>query len=181
MTVGEKIRHLRGVEGSLRGFGRPMTQTEVIRAMRRELRKAISQAYLSQIESGARPHMTHATRDLLARFFKVHPGFLVDDAEGFQTGLASELRVQDAKVDSWLYSAAENSANDPELSRALKDVADYDDSRKCLLLLGQIVRMPGLVDHLAEVLGAGAEPEASREGTARTSGAGQSTTELGGA
>jgi hypothetical protein len=89
--------------------------------------------------------------------------------------------VQDAKVDSWLYSAAENSANDPELSRALKDVADYDDSRKCLLLLGQIVRMPGLVDHLAEVLGAGAEREASREGTARTSGAGQSTTELGGA
>lgn len=158
-----------------------MTQTEVIRMMRRELRKAISQAYLSQIESGARPHMTHATRDLLARFFKVHPGFLVDDGEGFQTSLASDLRVQDAKVDSWLYSAAENSANDPELSRALKDVADYDDSRKCLLLLGEIVRMPGLVDHLSEVLGPETSTEASREGTARASGRGQSTTELGGA
>jgi transcriptional regulator with XRE-family HTH domain len=181
MTVGEKIRHLRSVEGALRGLGRPMTQTEVIRAMRRELRKAISQAYLSQIESGARPHMTHATRDLLARFFKVHPGFLVDDAEGFQTGLTSDLRVQDAKVDSWLYSAAENSANDPALSRALKNVADYENSRKCLLLLGQIVTMPGLVDHLSEVLSAGAEPEASRDGTARASDVGQSTTELGGA
>jgi transcriptional regulator with XRE-family HTH domain len=155
MTLGEKIRHLRSLEGSLRDLGRPMTQTEVISAMRRELRKGISQAYLSQIESGARPHMTHATRDLLARFFKVHPGFLVNDAEGFQTNLASDLRVQDAKVDSWLYSAAENSANDPELSRALKSVADYDDSRNCLLLLGQIVNMPGLVDHLSEVLGAG--------------------------
>ena len=176
MTLGEKIRHLRSVEGSLRGIGRPMTQTEVISAMRRELRKGISQAYLSQIESGARPHMTHATRDLLARFFKVHPGFLVDDAEGFQTNLASDLRVQDAKVDSWLYSAAESSANDPELSRSLKDVADYDDSRKCLLLLGQIVRMPGLVDHLSEVLGAGAESQEKTSGSSSV----QATTELGG-
>jgi transcriptional regulator with XRE-family HTH domain len=176
MTLGEKIRHLRGVEGSLRGLGRPLTQTEVIGAMRRELRKGISQAYLSQIESGARPHMTHSTRDLLARFFKVHPGFLVNDAEGFQTNLASDLRVQDAKVDSWLYSAAENSANDPELSRALKSVADYDDSRKCLLLLGQIVRMPGLVDHLSEVLGAGAESGKKMTGSSSV----QATTDLGG-
>ena len=174
MTLGEKIRHLRGVEGSLRELGRPMTQTEVIRAMRRELRKNISQAYLSQIESGARPHMTHATRDLLARFFKVHPGFLVDDAEGFQTSLASDLRVQDAKVDSWLYSAAENSANDPALSQALKNVADYDDSRKCLLLLGEIVKMPGLVDHLSEVLGTDTRG-------AKASNSGQGSTELGGA
>ena len=108
MTLGEKIRHLRAVEGSLRGIGRAMTQAEVVREMKRELRKTISQSYLSQIESGARPHMTHGTRELLARFFKVHPGFLVDDAEGFQTNLGSELRIEDAKMDSWLYAAAEN-------------------------------------------------------------------------
>ena len=46
-------------------------------------RKTISQSYLSQLESGARPHLTNATRMLLAQFFKVHPGYLVDDPEGF--------------------------------------------------------------------------------------------------
>ncbi len=37
MKLGEKIRYLREVEGSLRGLGRPMTQLELVRAMREEL------------------------------------------------------------------------------------------------------------------------------------------------
>jgi transcriptional regulator with XRE-family HTH domain len=155
MTLGEKIRHLRAVEGSLRGIGRAMTQAEVVREMKRELRKTISQSYLSQIESGARPHMTHGTRELLARFFKVHPGFLVDDAEGFQTSLGSDLRVEDAKMDSWLYAAAENFRGDPELSRALLAIADDPQTRKSVLLLGEILKVPGLVDHLYDVLRGG--------------------------
>ena len=52
MTLGEKIRYLREVEGSLRGLGRPMTQLELIRAIRQETKKTISQSYLSQIEAG---------------------------------------------------------------------------------------------------------------------------------
>jgi hypothetical protein len=44
MTLGEKIRHLRAVEGNLRGIGRPLTQAEVVREMKRELRKTISQS-----------------------------------------------------------------------------------------------------------------------------------------
>jgi transcriptional regulator with XRE-family HTH domain len=155
MTLGEKIRHLRLVEGNLRGIGRPLTQAEVVREMKRELRKTISQSYLSQIESGARPHMTHNTRELLARFFKVHPGFLIDDAEGFQTNLASELRIEDAKMDSWLYAAADNFPSDPELSRSLLAIADFPDTRKALLLLGEILQVPGLVDHLYDVLRSG--------------------------
>ena len=55
----------------------------------KELGKSISQCYLSQIESGARPHLTNSTRMLLASFFKVHPGYLVDDPEGFQNELIS--------------------------------------------------------------------------------------------
>jgi transcriptional regulator with XRE-family HTH domain len=155
MTLGEKIRHLRAVEGSLRGIGRALTQAEVVREMKRELRRTISQSYLSQIESGARPHMTHGTRELLARFFKVHPGFLVDDAEGFQTNLGSELRIEDAKMDSWLYAAAENFRGDPELSRALLAIADDAQTRKSVLLLGEILKVPGLVDHLYDVLRSG--------------------------
>ena len=73
MKLGEKIRYLRLMEGTLRGLGREMSQPEVVRAMQKELKKSISQAYLSQIESGARPHLTNTTRMLLARFFKVHP------------------------------------------------------------------------------------------------------------
>ena len=73
MTLGDKIRSLRAIEGSLRGLGRPLTQSEVVTAMKRELGRGLSQAYLSQIENGARPHMTNTSRDLLARFFRVYP------------------------------------------------------------------------------------------------------------
>jgi len=106
MKLGDKLRSLRAVEGSLRGLGRPLTQQELASAMKREIGRGLSQAYLSQIESGARPHLTHKTRDLLARFFRVYPGFLVDDPEGYTPGLQSELRAIDAKVDSWLFAGA---------------------------------------------------------------------------
>ena len=95
--------------------GRPMTQQELAKAMKREVGRGLSQAYLSQIESGTRPHLTHGTRTLLARFFRVYPGFLVDDPEGYTPELQSSLRAVDAKIDSWLYAAAEQFAADPEL------------------------------------------------------------------
>src|SRR5229473_4577140 len=92
MTHGEKLRYLRLMEGNLRGLGRDMTQQEVVRAIGKELKQKISQSYLSQIESGARPHLTNNTRMLLSKFFKVHPGYLVDDPEGYHTELMSDLR-----------------------------------------------------------------------------------------
>lgn len=152
MTLAQKIRNLRAVEGSLRGLGRPMTQDEVVRAMRKQTGKAISQSYLSQIESGARPHLTHTTRTLLAKFFRVYPGFLVDDPEGYHTELTSELRVKDAKVDSWLLSGADRFQSDPSLHAAILRMAEYDDSRRPILLIGEILRTPGLIDRLEEVL-----------------------------
>src|SRR5215470_10260142 len=100
MKLCDKIRYLREVEGQLRGLGRAMTQGEVVRAIREEMgeedgtKSALSQSYLSQIESGARPHLTNTTRLLLARFFKVHPGYLVDDPEGYHAELLSDLRAQ---------------------------------------------------------------------------------------
>jgi transcriptional regulator with XRE-family HTH domain len=152
MTLGDKLRSLRAVEGSLRGLGRPMTQFELASAMKRELGRGLSQAYLSQIESGTRPHLTHTTRELLARFFKVYPGFLVDDPEGYSSGLQSHLRAEDAKIDSWLYGGAEHFAADPPLSEALLTIAEVEDSRQALLLLGEILRTPGLAARLSEVL-----------------------------
>ena len=40
MKLGEKIRYLREVEGSLRGLGRPMTQLEMVRAIRQDCARA---------------------------------------------------------------------------------------------------------------------------------------------
>ncbi|HTW24710.1 MAG TPA: helix-turn-helix domain-containing protein [Candidatus Baltobacteraceae bacterium] len=152
MKLGDKLRSLRSVEGILRGLDRPMTQVEVAKAMKREIGHSLSQAYLSQIENGVRPHITHTTRELLARFFRVYPGFLVNDPEGYSADLQSDLRALDAKVDSWLFAGAEQFSSDKDLRRALLDVAHHHDSRQLILLLGEIVRTPGLAERLGEVL-----------------------------
>jgi hypothetical protein len=152
MNLGDKLRSLRAIEGSLRGLDRPMTQTEVVEAMKAEVGRGLSQAYLSQIESGARPHMTNTSRELLARFFRVYPGFLVDDPAGFTRELQSELRMADTTVDSWLYAGADQFSADPQLESALVAIAEVPDSRRALLLLGEILRTPGLAERLSEVL-----------------------------
>src|SRR4026208_1852336 len=107
MKLGGKLKYLREIEGTLRGLGREMTQQEIVRSIKKELGKTISQSYLSQIENGSRPHLTNSTRMLLARFFKVHPGYLVDDPEGYQTELVSDVVALEDKVDLWLISGAE--------------------------------------------------------------------------
>ena len=164
MKLGEKIRYLREVEGSLRGLGRPMTQLELVRAIREELGKgssakggsakrvSISQSYLSQIENGARPHMTQSSRALLAKFFKVHPGFLVDDPDGYHAELTSDLRTTEGQLDVWLLQGSEKFANDPEVSNVLIKAAREKDTRRCFLLLGAILDTPGLADRLLEAL-----------------------------
>jgi transcriptional regulator with XRE-family HTH domain len=116
MRLGQKIRYLREMEGALRGLDRDMTQQEVVRAIKKEQRKPISQSYLSQIESGVRPHLTNATRMLLAKFFKVHPGYLVDDPEGFQTGLISDVGALEDKLDLWLIEGAERFRSQPGIA-----------------------------------------------------------------
>src|SRR6202140_2065745 len=107
MKLGEKLRYLREVEGTLRGMDRELSQVEMARLIQKELGKSISQSYLSQIESGTRPHLTNSTRMLLARFFKVHPGYLVDDPEGFQNELMSELGAVEDKLDLFFIDGAE--------------------------------------------------------------------------
>src|SRR5215469_10583932 len=152
MKLGEKIRYLREVEGSLRELGRPMTQLELVAGIRKELGKNISQSYISQIESGSRPHMTQSTRKLLASFFKVHPGFLVDDPEGYHSDLTSDLRTTEGRLDVWLLQGSERFASDPEISEVLIKVARETDTRRCLILLGAILDTPGLADRLLETL-----------------------------
>lgn len=152
MKLGEKLRYLREVEGTLRGLKGELSQQELARLIHKELGKSISQSYLSQIESGARPHLTNSTRMLLARFFQVHPGYLVDDPEGFQNELISDVGALEDKLDLWLISGAERFRREPELSRALLGIAKHADSRMCLVVLSRILENPGLAERLLEVL-----------------------------
>jgi transcriptional regulator with XRE-family HTH domain len=157
MKLAEKLRYLREVEGTLRGLGREMTQQEIVRAIGKEQKKTISQSYLSQIENGLRPHLSNSTRMLLAKFFKVHPGYLVDDPEGYHTELISDAATLENRLDLWLINGAERFRTDPEVSRALLTLARHEDSRRCLVLLRAILENPGLADRLLQVLRPGSE------------------------
>ena len=161
MKLSDKIRYLREVEGNLRGLNRAMTQQELVRAIQAEVASTngngskpatISQSYLSQIESGARPHLTNTTRLLLAKFFKVHPGYLVDDPEGYQSELLSPLPTTEDKLDLWLIAGAERFHRDRDLCSALLTLSHHEDSRRCLLLLEAVLKTPNLADRLFQVL-----------------------------
>jgi len=79
--------------------------------------------------------LTNTTRLLLARFFKVHPGHLVDDPAGYHAELTSDLRAVENRLDLWIVEGAESFTRDPELRQSLLVLAGHPDTRKCLLLL----------------------------------------------
>jgi transcriptional regulator with XRE-family HTH domain len=164
MTLGEKLKYLREVEGNLKGLGRPLTQLEVSRGVRKATGQTISQSYLSQIESGARPHLSATSRTQLAQFFKVHPGFLVDDPEGYQMELVSDLRTAEGQLDIWLLQGAEKFKDDEEVSQTLTAVAAQKETRETVLLLGEILRTPGLAEKLWHAL-KGPVPEKKKRRT----------------
>jgi hypothetical protein len=89
---------------------------------------------------------------LLAKFFKVHPGYLVNDPEGYQNELISDIGALEDKLDLWLVSGAERFRKDVDLHQALLSIARHDDSRMCLVLLSNILDNPGLAERLLEVL-----------------------------
>src|SRR5712692_810757 len=130
MTLGDKLQHLRQVEGELRGLGRPLTKAEVLRGMRSELGESVSHAYLCQLESGARTHMSPMTRSLLARFFKVMPGYLVSDPEGYEAAIVSDIASEPDALRSWLAKSAEDLRDDPALYHVLLKMSRYSDPRR---------------------------------------------------
>jgi hypothetical protein len=139
MTLGEKLQHLRMVEGELRGLGRPMTKAEVLRAMRAELGESISHAYMCQLESGVRTHMSPGTRALLARFFKVLPGYLVSDPEGYQGAIVSGMLDEPDALRAWLEARAEDLRDDPFLYHVLLRMSRHPDPRQLFERLDRLL------------------------------------------
>ena len=153
MTLGQKVVRLRVLEGYARGLGRELTQSEVSHGIREDLGGQISQSYLSQIENGSRRHLTADTRLLLARFFRVHPGHLVDDVDDAHPHMPLKPRRElDDKLDIWLIEGAESFVEDPDLNKALIAIAKHEKSRECLMLLGSIVDNRQFIDRLVERL-----------------------------
>ena len=150
MNLSEKIKHLRNVEGELRGLNRPMTQMEVVKAMQDELHESISQAYLSQLESGKRVHLTQATRELLANFFKVHPGYLVNDPPDYSTDLLTDIESETDHLTTWLIASAADWRNEPAVQDFFQHLAQVEDPRRYLALLELLLDVP--LDKLEEVV-----------------------------
>lgn len=153
MNLAEKIKHLRRVEGELRGLNRAMTQMEVVNAMLEELGTSISQAYLSQLESAKRLHLTASSRTLLARFFKVHPGYLVSDPPDYSTDLLTDIvDDEDNRLNTWLQANAEEWHAEPALQELLQRLADSAEPRRYIDLLSRLMSLP--VDELEAIVNA---------------------------
>jgi transcriptional regulator with XRE-family HTH domain len=142
MNLAEKLKHLREVEGELRGLNRAMTQMEVVKAMEEELHERISQAYLSQLESSKRLHLTASTRDLLARFFKVHPGYLVSDPPDYSTDLLTDMDSDTDRLTTWLTASAAEWHSEPDLYELLHHLAEAEDPHRMIGLFRRLASLP---------------------------------------
>jgi transcriptional regulator with XRE-family HTH domain len=160
MDLAEKIKHLREVEGELRGFNRTMTQTEVVNAMQAELGESISQAYLSQLEKAKRLHLTASSRTLLAQFFKVHPGYLVSDPPDYTTDLLTDIVEDEAEcLETWLQASAEEWNREPALQSLLQTLVEREDPRRYIELCNQLVALPlNELEAIVEAITAHSDP-----------------------
>jgi hypothetical protein len=85
----------------------------------------------------------------------VHPGFLVDDPEGYHAELTSDLRTTEERLDIWLLQGADHLRSDPEVAEVLVKMARHGDTRSTLILMGTILDTPGLAERLLEALAPG--------------------------
>lgn len=140
VRLGQKLVYLRELAGRTRGLDRPLSKAEAVRLMRAELGTAVSQAYLSQLELGRRVHLSAHTRALLARFFRVHPGYLVDDLPGAAGGPAG-LSDGNAAFGNWLDRPAAERA-DPALARVVAKLSNVAERGRYLALFERLLELP---------------------------------------
>ena len=153
MYLSEKIKHLREVEGELRGLNRPMTQTEVVKSMQEELNESITQAYFSQLENGKRVHLTASSRDLLSRFFKVQPGYLVSDLPDYSTDLLTDMDYDTDRLGTWFLASAEEWRSEPLIQEFFTSLANVEDPRHYIALFHELLDLPvGKLDNIVQMI-----------------------------
>ncbi len=149
MTLAEKLKNLRLLEGRSRGLDRALTQSEVSRYIKVDTGRSLTQAYLSQLESGKRRHLTADTREQLAAFFKVHPGYLVDDPPVPRRGKGSK-----SPLDAWLLNGHEElKRTDPSVAALLREMANERSPRRYFDLLVAVRRHKDRLDKLFKEFG----------------------------
>ncbi|GAC1621407.1 MAG: hypothetical protein NVS4B11_14440 [Ktedonobacteraceae bacterium] len=152
MNLAEKMKHLRAVEGELRGLNRPMTQIEVVKTMQEELGEKVSQAYLSQLERNKRLHLTASSRDVLSRFFKVHPSYLISDPPDYSTDLMSEMGSDSDRLATWLTASSQEWRIEPEVQVFFQQLADAEDPRRYFTLFSKLMSLS--IDELEAIVNA---------------------------
>jgi transcriptional regulator with XRE-family HTH domain len=140
VRLGEKLADLRERAGRARGLDRPLSKVEMVRLMREELGSTVSHAYVSQLELGRRVHLSAHTRELLARFFRVHPGYLVDDPEHGADGAASWANGP-AGSDNRL-SGPRSYGADPSLEHVMTRLSNVADPDRDLVLIERLLELP---------------------------------------
>jgi hypothetical protein len=162
MKLAEKLKVLRDLEGRCRGRERGLSKAETAKLIHQETGERISLPYLSQLEGGTRGHMTNKTRLLLAGFFRVHPGFLVDDPDDFRHELATPVGDRSQSLGAWLRLGAERFRNDRLVAETLERLATHPERRRALDLLRRVLAVPGLMDSLLHTLDAKRAPTTKR-------------------
>lgn len=148
MTLAEKLKNLRLQEGKARSLNRALTQSEVSRLIRMETGRGITQAYLSQLESGKRRHLTADTREQLAHFFKVHPGYLVDDLD------TPRRRRSKSPLNQWLLDGHDAMRqSDPAIANLLLDLASDRNTPRYLALVQALRRKKDVMRKLLKEMG----------------------------
>lgn len=149
MKLADKLKTLRLQEGKARGLARSLTQSEVSRLIKAETGRSLTQAYLSQLESGKRRHLTAETREQLAKFFKVHPGYLVDEPAAPRRGKQNQ-----SPVDKWLLAGSEElRKHDPSLAALLRELAAERNPRRYFELVDALRRSKDRLDKLFKDFG----------------------------
>src|SRR5438045_4666169 len=109
--------------------------------MQEKLGTSISQAYLSQLESAKRLHLTASSLTLLARFFKVHPGYLVSDPPDYSTGLLTDMGQDTDRLRTWLIANAVEWRSEPVLYDLLESLAQSKDPLRYLECFCSLMRL----------------------------------------
>ena len=117
-----------------------------------ELGETISQSYLSLIEKGTRRHLSQESRQLLARSSRSIPGISSATRRDITPSSRPTWRRSRPRSIDGCRTARPGSRTIPRSAPRSIASAMHAESRRCLVLLGEMISMPGLIDRLSQTL-----------------------------